>query len=263
MFWIVIVYVLFASVIAFWIGRPIIWLSFRNEKSNAAFRYALVRLRDASEAVAFYRGEMAERTGLRKLFAPIVANYKRYVQPAAGLLRLEPVDEPDHRRPLPYLFQFPRFFSGEITARRHDPVGVGIRQDPERAVVLPERLRLVRQLSRGDHPARRPDHRQRRRQGAAGDHDDAVRRRHGAAHRYRGPHPRRQAAGQPARPAPGSRRHDGGHRCIGRRQDHTAAQPCRAVAVHVRHADAARAGRTRRCSSRRCPMCRSATCAPS
>ena len=37
------------------------WLSFRNEKLNAAFRYALVRLRDAAEAVSFYRGERAER----------------------------------------------------------------------------------------------------------------------------------------------------------------------------------------------------------
>ncbi len=63
MFWILLTYVIFASVIAFWVGRPIIWLSFRNEKFNAAFRYALVRLRDASEAVAFYRGEIAERTG--------------------------------------------------------------------------------------------------------------------------------------------------------------------------------------------------------
>src|SRR5262249_22491837 len=63
-----VVYVLFATIIAFWIGRPIIWLSFRNEKFNAAFRYSLVRLRDAAEAVAFYRGEVAERTGLRRLF---------------------------------------------------------------------------------------------------------------------------------------------------------------------------------------------------
>ena len=63
MFWILITYVLFASAFAFWIGRPIIWLSFNNEKFNAAFRYALVRLRDASEAVAFYSGEIAERTG--------------------------------------------------------------------------------------------------------------------------------------------------------------------------------------------------------
>jgi vitamin B12/bleomycin/antimicrobial peptide transport system ATP-binding/permease protein len=114
MFWILIAYVLFASAFAFWIGRPIIWLSFRNEKFNAAFRYALVRLRDASEAVAFYRGEIAERTGLRKLFAPIVSNYKRYVNRLMGfygwnLSMSQIIVVP------PYLFQFPRFFNGEIT----------------------------------------------------------------------------------------------------------------------------------------------------
>ncbi|MFI5508149.1 ABC transporter ATP-binding protein/permease [Mycobacterium sp. NPDC051804] len=114
MFWILLGYVLFASVIAFWVGRPIIWLSFRNEKFNAAFRYALVRLRDASEAVAFYRGELAERTGLRKLFAPIVANYKRWINRMLGfygwnLSMSQIIVVP------PYLFQFPRFFSGEIT----------------------------------------------------------------------------------------------------------------------------------------------------
>jgi len=114
MFWILLGYVLFASAIAFWVGRPIIWLSFRNEKFNAAFRYALVRLRDASEAVAFYRGEMAERTGLRKLFVPIVANYKRWINRMLGfygwnLSMSQIIVVP------PYLFQFPRFFSGEIT----------------------------------------------------------------------------------------------------------------------------------------------------
>ncbi|MCV7038526.1 ABC transporter ATP-binding protein/permease [Mycolicibacterium moriokaense] len=114
MFWILLTYVLFASVIAFWVGRPIIWLSFRNEKFNAAFRYALVRLRDASEAVAFYRGELAERTGLRKLFAPVVANYKRWINRMMGfygwnLSMSQIIVVP------PYLFQFPRFFSGEIT----------------------------------------------------------------------------------------------------------------------------------------------------
>jgi putative ATP-binding cassette transporter len=113
MFWIGLGYVLFASVFAFWIGRPIIWLQFNNEKFNAAFRYALVRLRDASEAVAFYRGELAERTGLRRLFAPVVDNYKRYVNRMLGFygwnLSISQIIVP-----LPYLLQFPRFLSGEI-----------------------------------------------------------------------------------------------------------------------------------------------------
>ena len=114
MFWIGIVFVLFASVIAFWVGRPIIWLSFNNEKYNAAFRYALVRLRDASEAVAFYRGEVAERTGLRKLFSPVVSNYKRYVGRSLAFNGWN-WSMGQIIVPLPYLLQFPRFFSGEIT----------------------------------------------------------------------------------------------------------------------------------------------------
>ena len=65
MFWIVVTIVLVATVFAFWIGRPLIWLSFRNERTNAAFRYALVRLRDSAEAVGFYRGERVELRGPR------------------------------------------------------------------------------------------------------------------------------------------------------------------------------------------------------
>jgi putative ATP-binding cassette transporter len=44
MFWILIAYVLVATIGGFWIGRPLIRLSFRNELTNAAFRYALVRV---------------------------------------------------------------------------------------------------------------------------------------------------------------------------------------------------------------------------
>jgi putative ATP-binding cassette transporter len=113
LFWVGLVYVLFATVIAFWIGRPIIWLSFNNEKFNAAFRYALVRLRDASEAVAFYRGEAAERTGLRRLFAPVVSNYKRYVNRMMGFYGWN-LSMSQIIVVAPYLLQFPRFLAGDI-----------------------------------------------------------------------------------------------------------------------------------------------------
>jgi vitamin B12/bleomycin/antimicrobial peptide transport system ATP-binding/permease protein len=114
LFWIGIAYVLFASVIAFWIGKPIIWLAFNNEKFNAAFRYALVRLRDASEAVAFYRGEVAERTGLRRLFAPVVDNYKRYVNRMMGFYGWN-LSMSQIIVVAPYVLQFRRFYNAEIT----------------------------------------------------------------------------------------------------------------------------------------------------
>jgi putative ATP-binding cassette transporter len=80
LFWVAFVYVFLATVVAFWIGRPLIGLSFRNEATNAAFRYALVRLRDAAEAVGFYRGEKTERGILRTRYDSIIANYRRYVR---------------------------------------------------------------------------------------------------------------------------------------------------------------------------------------
>ncbi|BCI53498.1 ABC transporter permease [Mycolicibacterium litorale] len=114
MFWIGIFYILLATVVAFWIGRPIIALSFNNEKFNAVFRYALVRLRDASESVAFYRGEIAERTGLRRRFAPVVSNYKKYVNRMAGFYGWN-LSITQGQELIPYLVQFPRFLNGDIT----------------------------------------------------------------------------------------------------------------------------------------------------
>ncbi|WP_328356787.1 ABC transporter ATP-binding protein/permease [Mycobacterium sp. NBC_00419] len=113
MFFIGLTYVFIATIVVFWIGRPIIRLAFDNEKYNAAFRYALVRLRDASEAVAFYRGEVAERTGLRQLFVPVVSNYKRYVSRMMGFYGWN-LSVSQIIVPLPYLLQFPRFLAGEI-----------------------------------------------------------------------------------------------------------------------------------------------------
>jgi vitamin B12/bleomycin/antimicrobial peptide transport system ATP-binding/permease protein len=113
LFWMALVYVFFTTVVAFWIGRPLIRLSFRNELTNAAFRYALVRLRDAGEAVGFYRGERAERGQLMTRFAAVIANYRAFVRRGVAFLGWnrsvsQIVD------PLPTIVQAPRLFAGQI-----------------------------------------------------------------------------------------------------------------------------------------------------
>jgi vitamin B12/bleomycin/antimicrobial peptide transport system ATP-binding/permease protein len=113
MFWIVIVYVLLATIVGFWIGRPLIWLSFRNELTNAAFRYALVRVRDAAEAVGFYRGERAERAQLNGRFRPIIDNYLRFVNRTVGWFGFN-VSVSQAIVPLPWVIQAPRLFAGQI-----------------------------------------------------------------------------------------------------------------------------------------------------
>jgi vitamin B12/bleomycin/antimicrobial peptide transport system ATP-binding/permease protein len=113
MFWTVLVYVLVATVVAIWLGRPLIWLSFNNEKLNAAFRYALVRLRDAAEAVGFYRGERVERAQLWRRFTPIIANYRRYVRRTI-IFNGWNWSVSQAIVPLPLAIQAPRLFAGQI-----------------------------------------------------------------------------------------------------------------------------------------------------
>jgi vitamin B12/bleomycin/antimicrobial peptide transport system ATP-binding/permease protein len=113
LFWIVIAYVLAASLVAFRIGHPLIRLSFKNEQTNAAFRYAMVRLRDAAEAVGFYRGEQAEREELNNRFGAIISNYRRYVRRTVGLVGWN-FSVTQAIVPLPYLLQAPRLFAGTI-----------------------------------------------------------------------------------------------------------------------------------------------------
>jgi vitamin B12/bleomycin/antimicrobial peptide transport system ATP-binding/permease protein len=113
MFWTVLLYVLIATVVAVWLGRPLILLSFNNERLNAAFRYALVRLRDAAEAVGFYRGERVERAQLWGRFTPIIANYRRYVRRTI-IFNGWNWSVTQIIVPLPLAIQAPRLFAGQI-----------------------------------------------------------------------------------------------------------------------------------------------------
>jgi vitamin B12/bleomycin/antimicrobial peptide transport system ATP-binding/permease protein len=113
LFWMALIYVFFTTVVAFWIGHPLIRLSFRNELTNAAFRYALVRMRDAAEAVGLYRGEGAERRQLMTRFAAVIANYRAFVRRSIAFQgwnrsMSQIVD------PLPTVVQAPRVFDGQI-----------------------------------------------------------------------------------------------------------------------------------------------------
>jgi putative ATP-binding cassette transporter len=113
LFWMAFVYVFFTTVVAFWIGHPLIRLAFRNERTNAAFRYALVRLRDAAEAVGLYRGEDAERSQLLTRFMAVIANYRAFVRRTLVFLGWNRSMN-QIVSPLPMVVQAPRLFAGEI-----------------------------------------------------------------------------------------------------------------------------------------------------
>ena len=51
------------TLLAHWIGRPLIRLNFNQQKVEADFRYALVRFRDNTEGIALHGGEADEQRG--------------------------------------------------------------------------------------------------------------------------------------------------------------------------------------------------------
>jgi ABC-type uncharacterized transport system fused permease/ATPase subunit len=57
-----------------WLGRPLVGLNFAQEAAEADFRYALVRVRENAESVAFYGGEAGEAAALKRRLAAAVAN---------------------------------------------------------------------------------------------------------------------------------------------------------------------------------------------
>ncbi|WP_433559679.1 ABC transporter ATP-binding protein/permease [Pseudonocardia xinjiangensis] len=108
------VYVIVASVIAFRVGRPLIRLSFLQERFNASFRYALVRLRDNSENVAFHRGEDVERSTLSSRFRAVIDNAWAIVFRSLKFQGFN-LAVSQAAVVVPVIIQAPRFFAGQIT----------------------------------------------------------------------------------------------------------------------------------------------------
>jgi putative ATP-binding cassette transporter len=74
MVFIVYLYVIVATVFALKLGRPLVRLNFLNEQLSANFRYALIRLREYGESIAFYHGEEVERGNLLGRFNAMIQN---------------------------------------------------------------------------------------------------------------------------------------------------------------------------------------------
>jgi putative ATP-binding cassette transporter len=75
--WAALIYAVLGTAFTHWIGRPLIPLDFEQERREADFRFALVRLRENAEAVALLRGEAEEKQELLSRFRAITQNWFR------------------------------------------------------------------------------------------------------------------------------------------------------------------------------------------
>jgi len=95
------------------IGRPLVQLSFDQQRYEADFRFSLARFRDNAESIALYRGEAGERVRFRDRFGDILRNYRSTMERqkrltsftwAFGQLALV----------FPILVAAPRYFIGQL-----------------------------------------------------------------------------------------------------------------------------------------------------
>lgn len=107
------IFIIVATALSMWIGKPLIKLNFNKEKKHGNYRYALVQVRNNAESIAFYQGEVYEKMTLSAKFVAIIQNRWAIVKRSlmlsgfnSGVTQLSKL--------LPIMLQAPRFFAGEI-----------------------------------------------------------------------------------------------------------------------------------------------------
>ncbi|UTO04245.1 ABC transporter ATP-binding protein/permease [Moraxella sp. FZLJ2107] len=106
-------FIITATVISVWIGRPLIRLNFEKEHRHGDYRYALVRVRDHAESIAFYQGERQEKRSLTAYFRAIIDNRWAIIKRSLGLGGFN-TGVTQFAMLLPIMLQAPRFFAGQI-----------------------------------------------------------------------------------------------------------------------------------------------------
>ena len=114
MVWCALLYAIAGTWLTHVIGRPLIGLEFGQQRFEADYRFALVRLRENAEGVALYRGEREEFANFRACFGSVIGNWWAIMKKQKqlgwftnfyGQIAII----------FPFLVAAPRYFSGAIS----------------------------------------------------------------------------------------------------------------------------------------------------
>ena len=75
MFWFSLFYSTAGTWLAHIVGRKLIKLNFEQQRYEADFRFSMMRMRENSESIAFYKGELAENIGFKERFSFVIKNF--------------------------------------------------------------------------------------------------------------------------------------------------------------------------------------------
>jgi len=113
MVWVALVYSVLGTWLTHLVGRALVPLRFRQQRVEADFRYALVRLRENMEGVALYNGEAEENANLGARFANVIGNWWAIMR-RTKLLNALVVGYSQVAIIFPLVVAAPRYFSGAL-----------------------------------------------------------------------------------------------------------------------------------------------------
>ena len=113
MVWLSLLYAIVGTWLTHKVGRKLIWLNYDQQRYEADFRFSMMRVRENSESIAFYRGEMPEQSGFSERFAQVVKNYWALMRREKTLTWFT-TSYSQLAIIMPLLLAAPRYFSGSI-----------------------------------------------------------------------------------------------------------------------------------------------------
>jgi putative ATP-binding cassette transporter len=113
MVWVALAYAVVGTWLTHLVGRPLAILSFKQQRVEADFRYALMRIRENMESIALYRGEEEEGVTLRERFGAVIANW-RQIMTRTKMLNSLVVGYDQVAVIFPIVVAAPRYFSGAM-----------------------------------------------------------------------------------------------------------------------------------------------------
>lgn len=113
MVWISLIYSVAGTYLTNKMGRKLIGLNYEQQRFEADFRFSMMRVRENSESIAFYRGEKPEVAGFKERFLRVVANF-RGIMTRQKLLNAFTVGYAQLAIIIPLLLAAPRWFAMEV-----------------------------------------------------------------------------------------------------------------------------------------------------
>ncbi len=113
MVWLSLLYSIVGSWLAHLVGRKLIDLNYNQQRYEADFRFNMIRVRENSESIAFYRGEAPEGQGFQDRFKMVVKNFWALMK-RTKLLNFYINGYGQLAIIYPLIMAAPKYFSGEM-----------------------------------------------------------------------------------------------------------------------------------------------------